>query len=104
MDLLLSAREKQLYDELLDDLLKAITPLKGLAEGLAILDVLANFAERGITLNLSPPGLTYQSELIIENGRHLVVESMLEAPFVPNSVQFDDALRQFIITGPNMGR
>ncbi len=97
------AREKQLYDELLSDLLKAITPLKRLAEGLAILDVLANFAERAIALNLITPALTYQSELIIENGRHLVVESMLEKPFVPNSVQFDDALRQFIITGPNMG-
>ena len=97
------AREKQLYDELLNNLLKVITVLKNLAEGLAILDVLANFAERAITLNLSPPALTYQSELIIDNGRHLVVESMLEKPFVPNSVQFDDALRQFIITGPNMG-
>ena len=97
------AREKQLYDELLNNLLNAITVLKNLAEGLAILDVLANFAERAITLNLSPPALTYQSELIIDNGRHLVVESMLEKPFVPNSVQFDDALRQFIITGPNMG-
>ena len=97
------ARERQLYDELLSDLLKAITPLKRLAEGLAILDVLANFAERAIALNLITPALTYQSELIIENGRHLVVESMLEKPFVPNSVQFDDALRQFIITGPNMG-
>jgi DNA mismatch repair protein MutS len=97
------AREKQLYDELLNNLLNAITVLKNLAEGLATLDVLANFAERAITLNLSPPALTYQSELIIDNGRHLVVESMLEKPFVPNSVQFDDALRQFIITGPNMG-
>ncbi|MGB1738507.1 MAG: MutS-related protein, partial [Pseudomonadales bacterium] len=42
-------------------------------------------------------------ELIIENGRHLVVESMLEGAFVPNGVQFDDVTRQFIITGPNMG-
>ena len=97
------AREKHLYDALLSDLLNAINALKGLAEGLATLDVLSNFAERAVTLNLSPPALTYQSELIIENGRHLVVESMLENTFVPNSVQFDDTLRQFIITGPNMG-
>lgn len=97
------ARERHLFDTLLDTLMLDINVLRDLADGLAVLDVLANFAERSTTLNLVPPILTYQSELIIENGRHLVVESMLDGAFVPNGVQFDDVTRQFIVTGPNMG-
>lgn len=97
------AREKQLYDELIDNLKEAIAPLRDLAGGIAALDVLANFAERGVSLDLNAPLLTANSELVIEQGRHLVVESMMESQFIPNDIRFDHDARQFIITGPNMG-
>jgi DNA mismatch repair protein MutS len=97
------AREKQLYDDLIALLVDDIESLKALAEGLATLDVLANFAERGIALGLTTPLLSDQNELIIDQGRHPVVESLMSSPFVPNSIRFDADHRQFIVTGPNMG-
>ncbi|MDX5409455.1 MAG: DNA mismatch repair protein MutS, partial [Thauera sp.] len=97
------AREKALYDALLEQLLAFIAPLQTAAEALAELDVLAGFAERADRLDWRRPELHDEPGLHIEGGRHPVVEQVLDAPFVPNDVRFDDARRMLIITGPNMG-
>jgi len=65
--------------------------------------VLANFAERALTLSLSRPELADAGGITIHEGRHLVVERTLSQPFVPNDVTLDDNRRLLIITGPNMG-
>ncbi len=97
------SREKMLYEALLDALLPHLGPLQATAEALAELDTLSNLAERAVSLNLSAPELSDAPGLIIEGGRHLVVEQVLDTPFVPNDVRFDDERRMLIITGPNMG-
>ncbi|MBI5039922.1 MAG: DNA mismatch repair protein MutS, partial [Gammaproteobacteria bacterium] len=97
------AREKALYDALLEQLLEFLAPLQTAAEAVAELDVLAGFAERADTLDWRRPELSDNPGLLIEAGRHPVVEHVLDAPFVPNDVRFDDARRMLIITGPNMG-
>ncbi|MFC1354269.1 MAG: DNA mismatch repair protein MutS [gamma proteobacterium symbiont of Clathrolucina costata] len=97
------AREKYLYDQLLDRLCKELTPLLQCAEGLARLDVLCNLAERAQQLNLVSPQLVEEPGLQITDGRHPVVEQVSSDPFVANSVTFDDQQRMLIITGPNMG-
>jgi len=97
------AREKMLYDQLLDRLQQQIPALQQTAEALAALDVLSNLAERAERLALHPPELTSTPGLHIEEGRHPVVEQVSEQPFVANSVTFDEQRRILIITGPNMG-
>jgi DNA mismatch repair protein MutS len=97
------ARERILYDALLDKLIERLGDLQRTATGLATLDVLANLAERAITLRLAAPTLTDKPELYIEAGRHLVVEQVIDTPFVPNDLKLDDARRMLVITGPNMG-
>ncbi len=97
------AREKMLYDALLDQLQQKIATLQPCAEALAALDVLANLAERALTLNLSRPHITSEPGIQIEDGRHPVVEQALDEAFVPNDLQFDEQRRMLIITGPNMG-
>lgn len=97
------AREKYLYDQLLDRLCEELTPLQQCAEGLARLDVLCNLAERAQQLNLVSPQLVEEPGLQITDGRHPVVEQVSSDPFVANSVTFDDQQRMLIITGPNMG-
>jgi len=97
------AREKALYEELLDRLQPEIPPLQLCAEALAALDVLINLAERALSLNLSRPRLTEETGMHIEEGRHPVVEQSLESPFVPNDLHFDETRRMLIVTGPNMG-
>ncbi|MFP5344275.1 MAG: DNA mismatch repair protein MutS [Gammaproteobacteria bacterium] len=97
------AREKALYDELLESLLAPLPALQATAQALAELDVLCNLAERAETLNLSAPDLTGEPGIVIEGGRHPVVEQALAAPFVANDLELNDARRMLIITGPNMG-
>jgi len=97
------SREKMLYEALLETLLPHLAALQASAEALAELDTLSNLAERAVTLNLSAPEMSDASGLTIEGGRHLVVEQVLDTPFVPNDVRFDDERRMLIITGPNMG-
>jgi DNA mismatch repair protein MutS len=97
------AREKFLYDELLDKILLELNPLQESAHGLAELDVLTNFTERADTLKLSCPELSDEAGIFITAGRHPVVESVLDNAFVPNDVTLNSQQRMLIITGPNMG-
>jgi DNA mismatch repair protein MutS len=97
------AREKLLYEALLETLQAVIAPLQQCAAALAALDVLGNFAERAESLRLTPPQLDETPGIRIEEGRHPVVEQVSDAPFVANSVDFDEQRRILIITGPNMG-
>ncbi|MCQ4296494.1 DNA mismatch repair protein MutS [Pseudomonas stutzeri] len=97
------AREKLLYDELLEMLIGHLAPLQDSAGALAELDVLSNLAERALNLDLNRPRFVEQPCMRIEQGRHPVVEQVLETPFVANDLGLDDATRMLVITGPNMG-
>ncbi len=97
------ARERELYDGLLDTLTDALPALQSTAAALAALDVLANLAERALSLQLVQPELTDTSCLEIRGGRHLVVEQNVDGPFVPNDLELRDGRRMLVVTGPNMG-
>ncbi len=97
------AKEKALYDALLEELQQHLASLQDTAEALAELDVLVNLAERALSLDLCQPQLQDEPGLIIEGGRHLVVEQVLDSPFIANDLRLDDNRRMLIITGPNMG-
>lgn len=97
------SREKVLYEALLQTLAEHLQPLRSTAQAIAELDVLSNFAERAITLNYERPELTTTPGLNITDGRHPVVETTLDAPFVPNDLQMNAQRRMLMITGPNMG-
>lgn len=97
------AREKALYEALLDQLNDALLPLQDSAAALAELDVLATLAERADQLNFCQPELCEAAVLDIREGRHPVVEQVLDSPFIANDVRFDDERRMLIVTGPNMG-
>ena len=97
------ARERQLYDELLETLNGQLTRLQTTSLALSTLDVIANFAERAQNLSLCSPTLTEEVGIQVSEGRHLVVEQMLEEPFVPNDILLNDNRRMLIVTGPNMG-
>ena len=97
------SRERELYDALLDTLTLELANLKRLAAALAGVDVIANLAERAVTLSYVRPELTDTPGLRIEGGRHPVVERVLDDPFVPNDLELRDGRRMLVITGPNMG-
>jgi DNA mismatch repair protein MutS len=96
-------RERALYEALLDTLTEQLEPLKHAAASMAELDVLCTLAERAEALDWSAPELTDEPGLLIERGRHPVVEKVREEPFEPNDLVLDDHRRMLVITGPNMG-
>ena len=96
------AREKLLFERLLDDLTPAIPRLQDAAAALAVLDVLANLAERADALRLTRPSFAAEPGIVIRGGRHPVVEQQVDS-FIPNDVNLAQDRRLLIVTGPNMG-
>jgi len=97
------AREKALYEELVEKLATEHRRMSKVAGTMARLDVLVAFAERAETLDLARPELADEPGLAISEGRHPVVEQVQEEPFVPNDCRLDPGRRMLVITGPNMG-
>lgn len=97
------AREKQLYETLLEQLASHLAALQMSASALAELDLLNCLAERAESLNYVRPLLSDSIGLDIVGGRHPVVEQVNDTPFVANDIQLDQQQPMLIITGPNMG-
>ena len=97
------SREKQLYEELIDTLTGSLGTLQTTARCLAELDVIVSFAERAETLGLCKPEIVAEPCIDIAAGRHLVVEQVIDTPFVANDLCLDEQSRLLVITGPNMG-
>ena len=97
------SREKALYEELLQKIAEFLTPLRECADGISELDVICCFAERSDRLNLCKPTLKTEPGITIKEGRHIVVEQVIDEPFIPNDIDLDEKEKMLIITGPNMG-
>ncbi len=101
------AREKWLYEQLLDQLQDFIPALSRLARALAALDALCALAERSLTLNWAAPVFVKEPCIDISQGRHPVVEARLAelgaGSFIANDCSMTGRSRMQVITGPNMG-
>jgi DNA mismatch repair protein MutS len=96
------ARERALYDALLQALLPFIEDCQRVAAALAELDLLAAFAERAQALGWVAPEFSEEGGIDIEQGRHPVVEAQVEQ-FVGNDCRLNAQRKLLLITGPNMG-
>ncbi|MEY4754947.1 MAG: mismatch repair protein MutS [Pseudomonadota bacterium] len=101
------AREKWLFEQVLDQLQPHLPALSQLGLALASLDAVAALAERAHTLDWCQPEFVPQPCIEIERGRHPVVENRLQensgTPFIANDCRLDASRRMLIVTGPNMG-
>ena len=77
--------------------------LQNTAAAVAEIDVLANLAERADNLNLCQPQFCDEQVFEVIAGRHLVVEQVLQEPFIANDTLLNEQRRMLLITGPNMG-
>ncbi|MFA6173343.1 MAG: DNA mismatch repair protein MutS [Kiritimatiellales bacterium] len=98
------ALEFELFTQLRDEVVKHIDEIQRNARAIAEADVLASFAENALTRRYVRPAMSDGDELIIQDGRHAVVEQMPDAErFVPNDTTLNCGDHQLIvITGPNM--
>ena len=108
------AREKFLYEQLLDMLQAFVPALTQLGSAIATLDALCALAERSITLHWCAPTFVNTPCIDITQGRHPVVEARLAAThgrthdgsaktFIANDTHLGPNQRMQVITGPNMG-
>lgn len=97
------AREKLLFEMLLDELREDIGNLQMMSSAIAQIDLLCNFAHQARLRNWSRPKYSPEIGLKIQAGRHPVVEALSKTAFTPNDTQLDYQHRMAIITGPNMG-
>jgi DNA mismatch repair protein MutS len=108
------AREKWLFDQVLDQLQVFVPPLSRLARALATLDALCTLTERSLVLDWCAPQFAREPCLEIEEGRHPVVQARLaeqsgmagpagSRSFIANDTRLGPKQRMQIITGPNMG-
>jgi len=96
------AREKFLFDDLLNTVSNFAQPLGQCAQALATLDVLCALALHAENNDWNAPTLTADNNVEIIAGRHPVVENTLEH-FTPNDCHLTHEQRLLLITGPNMG-
>ena len=101
------AREKFLFEQLLDQLQAFVPTLTRLARALAALDALCALAERALTLGWCAPEFVEHPCIEILQGRHPVVQARLaelsSGNFIANDTLLGPRQRMQIITGPNMG-
>lgn len=107
---ILGAKEKiesleyYLFDELRNLIRSRIAEIQETARAIGTLDVLNGLALAAYKYNYVRPELNNAGEIKITDGRHPVVERLLEKEiFVPNNVNLNnDGERMIILTGPNM--
>ena len=96
--------ERAAVERACEGVLAGVGRIQGTAAGLAHLDALLALAEAAARWGWTAPEVGDGDELSIRGGRHPVVEASLGGePFIPNDLILDDAPRQLVVTGPNMG-
>jgi len=97
--------EEELFDQLLEEITQYAKPIQQNANYCAVIDVIGTFAQNAVYYDYSKPEITKESIIEIKDGRHPVVERLLEqTSFIPNDTLLkNDSERILIITGPNMG-
>ena len=100
------AREKVLYEAVLTALQPDLPQLQSIARAVAHSDLLASFADSALANNYCRPLFSTEPGLLIEGGRHPVVEGELEGgeSFIANDTKLGDGRRLLLITGPQHGR
>ena len=97
--------ETQLYQGLIDEVLKEMNVLQNNGQWIGVLDCLICFASIAKANKYCKPTLTENTVLNIEAGRHPVIEQNLgiDNAYIPNDIYLDPSTQQIIIlTGPNM--
>jgi DNA mismatch repair protein MutS len=92
-----------LYLEFVRALRPQLDALAALCDAVTELDTLASLASAAMDLSWHRPHLSATPGIAIEEGRHPVIETLLDEPFVANPLALDDQHRMLLVTGPNMG-
>ncbi len=95
--------EYEIFDSIRKKAAEHLFEIQKTAAAVAAVDVICSFAKVAAENNYCCPAMNAGDRIVITDGRHPVVEKMIDFPFVPNNTVLDCAdNRCAIITGPNM--
>jgi len=95
--------EQAVFDHVKREVYNHVPALRKMAHALAHLDALAGFAAVACDRGYARPAFNQERTITIIQGRHPVVEQVMEHAFIPNDVHLDNTQSTWVITGPNMG-
>jgi DNA mismatch repair protein MutS len=96
--------ETSIFEEVRAAVASETKELQATARALATLDALCALAETAVRYRYTRPVLHDGDEMLIAQGRHPLIESFSDEPFIPNDLRMNNSTdRLLIITGPNMG-
>jgi DNA mismatch repair protein MutS len=97
----IAAIEYDLFVALRNEVVEAAPRIRATAHALAVLDALGAFAEAAARHGYTRPRITEKKEIRITDGRHPVVERLLQKErFIPNDCLMDDVARQIDLSSP----
>ena len=96
--------EQKLFEQVRTQVSAQLHRIQTTAQAVARLDVYCSLAQVAVNNRYCRPDVTQSDEIVIKEGRHPVVEQLMNgAPFVANDTLLDNGANQIaIITGPNM--
>ena len=95
--------ENEIFEQIKKEVEKNVTVLRRNANVLANLDALIGFANVAYENNYIKPTFNENQEIIIEEGKHPIVQKIVGNNFIANSTYLTEKEQLWIITGPNMG-
>lgn len=95
--------EKELYDQIVEELIKHLPDLSAFAHNVAVIDTALSLAKCALEHHYVRPELSSDNIINIEQGRHAVVEAISDTPFIANSLELSPKRNLAVISGPNMG-
>lgn len=101
--LTITAYEKDLFNQVKDQVSQAIMPLRKIAEMVAMADALLGFARVAYEQGYTCPQFNQQRDIMIKDGKHPVIAEQLQHQFIANDTHLTDQESLWIVTGPNMG-
>lgn len=98
----IKALEAQIFSNLCQELLKSYEKILLSSQAISVMDLAITFAANAAKYNYTRPKVNNSEQIIIENGRHPVIEIKLREEFIQNSLYMDQNCNTWLITGPNM--
>ncbi|HPB47569.1 MAG TPA: DNA mismatch repair protein MutS, partial [Exilispira sp.] len=95
-------KQREIFENLVDSVADLFEEVSILAENIAIIDCLSNFAYFAERYNWIKPAITEEFKIVIEDGKHPVLDILLGKDCIPNDLLIDQTNFFHIITGPNM--
>lgn len=99
----IDAYEKEVFAKVKAQVDLFITPLRQLAESIAVTDALVGFARVAYDQGYIRPEFNNNRDIIIQNGRHPIIAAHLGHKFIANDTYLTNEESLWIVTGPNMG-